>query len=313
MNKYIAVEIGGTKQQIAIGTADGKIISSECVVLTPGFTAKDILLWIEDKIKVILESEKIDGIGVGFGGPLETATGKVLCSLQIDGWENFELKSWFEDKFKIKTTVINDTVAGGIGELFCGAGKGSDRLFYTNIGTGIGGGLYFDGNYFDGSGYGAAYLGNTLVPDLTSGKPGEMTRLELICSGKSIENRLNSNDYASKSVFLSAMNGRINCRMLAEGVRYGDLFCNEELDRIAKTFSIGLVNVLAITGVTRIVIGGGVAKMGNILFSRIQKFTDLYAFTANKNRYVIVGSMLLDGAVPTGSLIAASGKINIRR
>ncbi len=311
MNKHIAVEIGGTKQQIAIGTADGNIISSECVILTTGFTANDILLWIENKIKAILESEKIDGIGVGFGGPLETATGKVLCSLQVDGWENFKLKSWFEDKFKIKTTVINDTVAGGIGELFCGAGKGSDRLFYTNIGTGIGGGLCFDGKYFDGSGYGAAYLGNTLVPDLTSQKPGEMTRLELICSGNSIENRLNSNDYIIKSVFLSAMNGRKNCRMLAEGVKYGDVFCKEELDIIAQTFSIGLANVLAITGVTRIVIGGGVAKMGDILFSRIREFTDLYAFTANKNRYEIVGSVLMDNAVPTGSLIAASGKINI--
>ena len=55
------------------------------------------------------------------------------------------------------------------------------------------------------------------------------------------------------------------------------------------------------------VIGGGVAKMGDILFDRIRKFTDNLAFIANKGRYQILKSELLDDAVLVGALLVASG------
>lgn len=43
--------------------------------------------------------------------------------------------------------VVNDTVAGGYAELHLGSGRGSDAFFYTNIGTGIGGGVANMGEY----------------------------------------------------------------------------------------------------------------------------------------------------------------------
>ena len=82
----------------------------------------------------------------------------------------------------------------------------------------------------------------------------------------------------------------------------------EELDRIASSFSIGLANILALGGIQKIVIGGGVAKMGEILFSRIRKFTEEYAFVANQGTYVIEPCRLMDDAVIAGALLAADGK-----
>lgn len=56
-----------------------------------------------------------------------------------------------------------------------------------------------------------------------------------------------------------------------------------------------------------VVIGGGVANMGDILFERIRKFTDGLAFIANKGRYQILQSELMDDAVLVGALLIASG------
>lgn len=51
--------------------------------------------------------------------------------------------------------------------------------------------------------------------------------------------------------------------------------------RVARTFSLGLANVLAIAAPDRIAVGGGVAKMGDELFSRIRRYTEEYAFVAD--------------------------------
>lgn len=312
MNKYcIGVEIGGTKQQIAVGTPKGQILEKKQVKLVYKSGASDILDWLKENINELLNKAPYKGnihkIGVGFGGPLESCSGRVLTSLQVPGWKDFELKKWFEDTFNITSIIINDTVAGGIAELFIGNGQDSNLMFYTNIGTGIGGGIYINKEYFDGSGFGAAYLGNTLVPDWTSSNSSDVTRLELICSGKSIETRLRQENYIPKTSFLYEKcfgdTSKISCIDLAEGVHNNDEFSIDELNKITYTFSIGLANTLALVGIDKIVIGGGVANMGNILFDRIRKYTDELAFIANKNKYTIQKSKLMDDAVLYGALL----------
>ena len=235
MNKYIGVEIGGTKQQIGVGYGNGNIIVSRNVKLQYKRGAEDILDWLSENIRELLdEYPDVSRIGVGFGGPLESSTGRVLCSLQVPGWKDFQLKKWFEEEFHLPAVIVNDTVAGGIAELYCGAGIGSKSMFYTNIGTGIGGGLYIDGKNYDGIGFGAGYLGNSLIPDWQSSTPGAMTRLELICSGRSIETRLNRPGYVPESSSLYKAGERITCQDLGDGVKAEDTFCMEELDRIAS-------------------------------------------------------------------------------
>ncbi len=310
MNKYLGVEIGGTKQQITVGLKDGSILHSRCVKLQKPFEARDVLGWLEENIRTLTtEGQDITGIGVGFGGPLETETGRILCSLQVPGWKDFQLQNWFERTFHKPAVVINDTVAGGLAEFYLGAGAGCRSFFYTNIGTGIGGGFYLNGKYYDGAGYGASYLGNSWVPDWHSGTCNAMTRLELLCSGRSIEERLNKAGYIPHTSCLYREDSRnISCQELAEGVRKGDAFCKEELDKITGSFAVGLANVLALLAPEKIVIGGGVAKMGEILFSRLRRYTEEYAFLANRGKYEIVPGKLMDDAVLSGALLAAGNR-----
>lgn len=141
---------------------------------------------------------------------------------------------------------------------------------------------------------------------------GACTRTELICSGRSIENRLRQKGYIPKNSVLAACHDgdiqKVTCMDLAEAVKAGDSFAVDELDRIAGTFSLSLANILASQGADTVVIGGGVAKMGDILFDRIRRFTDERAFIANKGHYRILPSYFLDDAVLVGALLVASGK-----
>lgn len=296
---YIGVEIGGTKQQVCVGTAGGKILQRRQVKLGDDTTAANILAWIQSAIEDLRASYAIAAIGVGFGGPIDPATETIICSCQIPGWENFALGDWFRNTFGVPAVVRNDTVTGGLGELYLGAGQGSTRFFYTNIGTGIGGGSYWPG------GYGASSMGYVWVPDWESNIPGKATRLEFLCAGPFIEKRLNTPGYVPEDSYLASLPRPLTCRQLGEGARLGDAFCCAELDRVAQTFSYGLADMLALAFPDRIVVGGGVAKLGDVLFDRLRKFTEESAFVADVGHIGIRPGLLEDDAVLVGALLLA--------
>lgn len=127
---FAGIEIGGTKQQIAIADESGKIVKLVTGKIPIPNGAPDILNWIETNLTALLrEYPMVGALGVGFGGPIETATGRVLLSVQVKGWMDFELKTWFHEKFSLPTTVVNDTVAGGYAELMNGAAE--DFIIFT--------------------------------------------------------------------------------------------------------------------------------------------------------------------------------------
>jgi predicted NBD/HSP70 family sugar kinase len=95
---FIGVEIGATKCQAAIGKGDGEILSVRRgkVVLEDG--AAGILNWIQQNVGELISGElefggKVAGIAIGFGGIIETPTGRILTSVQVKGWKDFLLRS----------------------------------------------------------------------------------------------------------------------------------------------------------------------------------------------------------------------------
>ena len=307
---YLGVEIGGTKQQIAVCDANGNIIKmvSDYVAIPNG--ASDIIAWIDVKLSELLsEYKEIKGIGIGFGGILETATGRLLCSVQVPGWENYVLKSRYEEKLGLPVTVVNDTVAGGYAEKLLGAGRHSEKFFYTNIGTGIGGSLFLGDKTYDGIGYGASYLGNTFAADWTSDIPGAVAKIENLCSGTAIEKRLRTPGYVPTDSYLYTLCdgdvSALNCRKLKTAAEKEDAFALAELDRVGHTFGMGVANMITMLGVDTVALGGGVANLGELILAPIRKYADKYVFISGKDKYKIVQCELMDNNVPVGSALYA--------
>lgn len=316
MEQYcLGVEIGGNKQLIYVCNEIGGIIEKFGENIPHPNGALDILKWLEINVTKILDKyPEIKRIGVGFGGPLESATGRVLCSVHVPGWKDFELKTWFETTFKREAIVAVDTVAGGYAEYKLGSGRNSKIFFYTNIGTGIGGSLFVDGKVYEGIGFGAAYLGNTYVADWTSNIPGAIARLECMSSGINIEARLRSAGYIPKDSMLYEICGgdisKVTGRELKKAIELGDTFAVEELDRVACTYGVGLGNAVSMLGVDTISIGGGIANYGEVLRSRLEKYANEVVFINGKNRFKIVISELMDDNVPIGAALFARDGFN---
>lgn len=312
---YLGIEIGGTKQQIAVCDGVGGIIDKIAEKVPHENGAADIQEWVREKsAKLLMRYSDVKAIGIGFGGPLETRTGRVLISVQVPGWKEFELKKWMEGCFHLPVTVVNDTVAGGYAELKFGSGQKSGKFFYTNIGTGIGGALFVDGRTWDGIGYGASYMGNTYMADWTTPSPGKVSRIETLCSGTAIEKRLRSPGYVPKSSKLYDMCqgdcGKLDCRLLEVAAINGDLFAEEELDLVCRYLGICIANVISMLGVDTVALGGGIANLGELILEPVRKYTDQYVFISGKNRYQIVICKMLDNNVPIGAALYAQDGFN---
>lgn len=314
----LAVEIGGTKLQAALGTADGTVLKTLRATVEPAGGAAGIRACIAELADALIEEtgrENLSAIGVGFGGPVDSRTGTILVSHQIAGWEGFALKPWFEERFGLPTTVANDSNAAGWAEYVLGAGRGTRSFVYNNIGSGIGGALVIDGKLYDGQHLGAGEIGHTLVPDWTSTVSGAVARLEDLCSGWAIERRVRGwKSLPTWSALARLCQGdpkRLTCALLADAARGGDPTALSEIDRVARTIAIALANVITLFSPERIALGGGVALMGDVLLEPIRKYTAHLAFAPYRGHFEIVPCALGEAVVLSGALLLASGVVDI--
>src|SRR5258706_16121077 len=103
MSLAVGIEIGGTKLQAGIGLRDGRLITLVRRTVDPskggaGIREQIPSLLEEAVAKAGCSRKDLVGLGVGFGGPVDTTRGRILVSHQIEGWADFPLRDWLQKK-----------------------------------------------------------------------------------------------------------------------------------------------------------------------------------------------------------------------
>ena len=307
----LAVEIGGTKLQMGLYTAQQEVLELRRGRVDPAGGAAGIIAWVEQEAATLFRhaatalGAQVRGAGIGFGGPIESSSGRVLVSHQIAGWQGFALKHWFEERFETPAVVANDANAAGWAEYCRGAGRGTRNFVYSNIGSGIGGALVVEGRLYDGQGLGACEIGHTWVPDWTRVEAGAADKLEHLCSGWAIERRLRGRGRPAAGSPLDRLCGgepaRLTCQLLGEAAREGDTAALEELEQVGNAVGLALANVITLLHPERVALGGGVPLMGEVLLEPVRRAVAAHVFGVYRDRYEIVAcergeNVVLDGA-----------------
>jgi glucokinase len=272
----IGIEIGGTKIQVGLGTADGTLMPGG-ILRRPVIRERGANGILEDLVSLMEEITASQGIslsvinkiGIGFGGPLDSARGVILKSFQINGWTDFPLKAWAETQWGKPVFLENDASTAGLAEYVAGNGRGCSRLFYITVGSGIGGGWIVNGKIDSGQGLGAAEIGHMWVPDPQS---GELMELEQICSGWAIGQRARS-AAADANSLMKDMAGSledIDAKIVYQAAENGDEIALRILNQTCQTLGTVISNVVALLHPERIVIGGGVSLMGTLFWDGLQ-------------------------------------------
>lgn len=289
---FLGIEIGGTKLQVGVGPGDGTLAALWRGRVEPAEGADGIRRQLLEAVPSLLAQAglvtgTLRGCGIGFGGPVDDRTKTILKSHQIDGWEDFPLADWVGDLVGVPAVLGNDADVGGLAEALYGAGKGLSPIFYVTVGSGIGGGLIIDGQVYRGTGKGAAEIGHLKMlgpcDDRRWWRPPleatyEMGTLESIASGWALERRLRhavqlDPDYGRTLLSLVDGDGeRLTLQHAATAARQGDPLARELFFLMVVALSNGMNRVLTLLCPRRIVIGGGVALLGeDLLFGPLRR------------------------------------------
>ncbi len=293
---YLGIEIGGTKLQIGVGRGEGTLTALWRGTVDAFAGADGIRQQITGAIPELLAKSgiarsQLAGIGIGFGGPIDDATRSVIKSHQIPGWDGFPLADWIAEITDLPAVLGNDADVAGLGEALFGAGKGLSPIFYMTIGSGIGGGLIVNGEIYRGCGRGAAEIGHLLVDGSSP--------LEELASGWGIGQRA-----------LRDLGQSWNAKQVATAARQGDLGARKVLHDSWTCLAEGLCHVIALLCPRRIVIGGGVSLMDELLFQPLRELVAARVFKPFAECYDIVPAALGEEVVVHGALALARSRQN---
>jgi glucokinase len=303
---YCGIEIGGTKIQCAVGTGAGEIVERVRFGVDLARGADGIRAELSGRIPAVCGSYPVAAVGVGFGGPVDVATGRTITSHQVEGWDDFHLRRWLEELTGVRGVVENDSNCAGWAEYRLGAGRGSRTMVYMNIGSGIGGCFVLEGRLYNGQGFGAAEIGHTRVPRSEGGQD----KLENVASGWAFQERLSAAYPMRPGERLTELCGgrreRIDGSLAAQAARAGDASVCEAFRDEAEVVGLALANVITLLCPEVVVVGGGLALAGDVLFDPLEAAVDRSVIDAFRNRFAIRPSRLGDDSVLYGAILLAA-------
>lgn len=309
----LAIDLGGTKIAAAIVSAEGKIISrAYCLSLAhqgPEVVMDRLFSAAHQALQQCeLQASETEGVVMAAAGALDTKRGMVTTSPHLPGWHNVPLRDIIAEKLGVKTCLINDASAAALGEYHLGAGKGISNLVYVTVSTGIGGGIIINRKLYQGVDGSAGEIGHmTLDVNGEKCNCGNIGCWETLASGtamaKETVRRLNQGE---KSSLLELVNGElenITAQTVALAARRGDALAGDIIAKAAYYLGIGLVNLVNIFNPELIIIGGGVARLGNLLLAPARKVLEERAFSLPARTVQIIRAKLGNDSAIIGAAL----------
>ena len=312
----VGVDLGGTNIVAGAMTVDGKQqFGMRSIPTSPELGAEGVADRIVGLIEGVIldtiadtEAQRRDFIGVGIGapGPLDRERGIVVVAPNL-GWRDFPLRDRITTRLGLKATLDNDANCATVGEWWQGAARGGKNVVGVTIGTGIGGGLVFDGKLYHGVSDVAGEIGHTTI-DLNGRycKCGNYGCLEAYASGPAIATRAREvlQREETASLMPSMVHGNlelITAHTVYEAAKQGDAVANEIVRDTARYLGAGIANLLNVLNVDVVVVAGGVTQAGDALFVPLQAEVRRRAF-----RPAVDAARIVPGSLPgTAGVVGA--------
>lgn len=311
MKRYaIGVDVGATHTKIAILNLHGRIFAKGSFY-TRLYKKDTLIKAIVDSLERLLEKKGLKkrdilGLGIGVPGLVNFKKGLVFYFVNIPGWRNVPLKRILEKRTGLATFVDNDVKVMALGELVHGAGKNHKDIICLTLGTGVGGAIITGGQLYRGSSLVAGEIGH--IPINEKGPSCN-------CGGFGCLEAYVGRDYFLSDVKRSLRKGEgsivkdmaknrlseVTPELLEEAALSGDSFAKKKWKEMAEHVGNALVGVVNLFNPELIIIGGGIAEAGRLIFIPIEKVLNKRAMKVQKNAVRVVKARLGNDAGVIGA------------
>jgi glucokinase len=314
----LGIDLGGTKILGAVVSSDHRILG-RAKRPTPAREGGPAILQAmvacvdEALANAGLGRSDVAAAGIGSPGPLDTHTGVILFSANLNV-KNYPIGPELSAVLDRPVVVQNDVRVGGYAEFRLGAGRGYRDIIAAFVGTGIGGCLISGGELVTGSTGNAGEIGHIIIK---AGGPrcgcGARGCMEALASKTAIARRVQKAVRKGLPTVLgdkmARKGGRLKSGDLAEAVATKDLVALKEVQRAAHYLGLGIGSLINVLGPEIIIIGGGVAgALGPPYIDLVRTAAQSQALTDPEGRIRIEPAALGDDAGILGAALLAREK-----
>ena len=306
MKEYaFGIDLGGTTAKIGLFTTSGALLEKWEVATDTSNAGEHILenlaAAVLGKMKEqSIQPEQVEGVGIGVPGPvLDSSIVPIVCA-NLGGWGERNVSAQLSGLLDgLKVLVGNDANVAARGEIWMGAAKGAKNAVMVTLGTGVGGGVVVNGKVIDGVHGAGGEIGHITVNRHETavcgcGKRGCLEQYSsatgvVRCMKKLLDENpdtpcvLRGTEFAAKDVFDAARNG--------------DALAAREVDEMSDTLGMALANIASTVDPEAFLVGGGVARAGDVLFAPLNKHFQEYAFKSCRETPIKQASLGNDAGI----------------
>ncbi|HEV3229360.1 MAG TPA: ROK family protein [Solirubrobacteraceae bacterium] len=276
------IDLGGTKIQAVIaGPRHGVLGQARRPTPTAGGPRAVIKAMVATLTEAAgqagIEVSALEGVGVGSPGEVDGETGTVANAGNLPGWTgSYPVREELEKQLGVAVAVGNDVSVATEAEARLGAGRPYNSFVGVFWGTGVGGGLIFDRQLWQGRGF-AGEIGHMVVK--LGGAPcpcGRRGCLEAYAGRASMERKARKRHAkGEKTVLLKIMREHDRPRMTsgvwARALEREDELALRIVNRAVEALGAGIASVINLLDLEAVIIGGGLGlRLGQPYVERIE-------------------------------------------
>ena len=284
--RVLGVDVGRTHLTMILTNLAAEIVAQRSVSFDTDRGPETCLPILISEIRTFVAAsatswESIIGIGLGIPGPLSVDLHRLSSPPSMPGWDDVDIWEPLLAAFNKPLCIDNDANMGAIGESQLGTGRGCTDMAYVKIGTGIGCGLIINGRIYSGHQGSAGELGHLTIdengPVCACGNRG---CLETLAGARAIVAdaqqrsslaRKQASDTASSTNNTQNNYTYTDIADVIKDAQQGNAACIAALEHAGERIGLALAGLVNLFNPEMIVIDGGVARGGELLFAPLRR------------------------------------------
>lgn len=281
----LAIDIGGTSMKGALVDRQGHLSSRFVVPVVPGEEQESaldrLIASAKESLQSLSEGDRVIGIGCGVPGGINTFTG--VCDYASNlGWKNLPVARILSDKLSLPCKIDNDANAAMLGEIQFGQEKAYRNAILLTLGTGIGGGIFVNGQLYVGNEGKGAEIGHMVI--VAGGIPcpcGRKGCFETYASATALTREAKKAVEAHPESLMAEevrKGVKIDAALPFECAKKGDEVAQHVVDQYIEYLGVGCLNLIDIFRPEVVVLSGGVSKQGENLRQPLERYLEKFGY-----------------------------------
>lgn len=290
--------MGGTNTVVGVVDTLGKVVATTAIKTREYAEFGDFIDALTKACRCVMN--EVGGqkmiAGVGIGAPnANFYSGNIEEAPNLPWRGVLPLGEKLSEALEIPVAVTNDANAAAIGEMTYGAARGMRDFIMITLGTGVGSGIVVNGQLVYGSDGFAGELGHTCA--VRDGRPcgcGRKGCLETYCSATGMARtaveflQTRSDESSLRQIPVD----KITSKDVYDAAMAGDALSKEIFQYTGTIMGRAFADFVAFSAPEAIVLFGGLAQAGDILFNPIREAMEANLLTCWKGKVKLIPSAL---------------------